>query len=1031
MVMPNRMTGRVSSEWIEELKQKVSLVEVVQKDEPELRRQGQEWVSGHDASGHGSEGEECLHIDDKKGLGLWHCFHCGQKGDVIDWIRQHHNLSFVEAIDWLCLEFSIEMPDESPEKRQARQERSQERQRVRAVMQDVFGFYRSQLRPLDRQYLQQRGINNQTIDELMIGYAPAGGCTLRSHFKEQHTESDLLSTGLLNQTEKGIFDHYQDRIVFPYWFRQEIVYSIARLPTDDKAEIKKRHPADRAKYKKHLISSQGRPYISSLAVEHVIYGQDSIRSKNQIVVTEGIVDAILAVQEGWACLSPTTTQPNRDQIAQLVKLTQPAETVYVINDNDEAGLKGALGTMDTLFLNDQDVRLVQLPPSAGAEKVDLADYLQEHNSQDLQVLMDAAPDYIGYWLQQIKDLEGQERTTQLADLIKRVFSVKRDPVTQEWVKEQFTKSKLITRSVLSKQIKLVEEKSATKAKEDQGGYTPRVIEAESYYLRTGLREEVISSFRIKPGTRIWVDGQEHIKADFITTDKTYPNVLIERRDWNSNDRFMDVLPSLDLQWRGKLGDVQDVLSIISDYETENKQGTSKLGYHPSGVWILPNGQAFDANGRVENPDIVYLPLGGRGELDDKLQINELDDDRFQSLFQDCFQALFQLNIAEVVVPMLGWFMATPFKALFSLKQESFPLLSVVGTRGAGKSTILRLMWRLMGFRIGDEGKLFSCTDTEFVQMKLLSSTSTIPIIFDEYKPYDMQAQRVKGLHRMLRRTYDGERAFRGRSDQSTVEYSLTAPVAVAGEQSLQEGALLERVITVQMSPNDLNTEMKAAYQQLQRLDLSAFMGRYISFCLSVDFDSQLQVAEDAVAQFIETPIPDRVRKNLVAMTFGFNQLVQFALQQQVEVTNQWFEDLLGVAIETITQAVVGEDGVTKVALDHLIRHLATMAELGKLESGVHYKVRAVEGDLALRLDPCLAEYRRYHRETQLEGELLNYKAYRQQINENYQRGGYVTHTSMNVDMNDISVKRQQKRCVVISFERAGELEIDLDGFRSY
>ena len=254
-------------------------------------------------------------------------------------------------------------------------------------------------------------------------------------------------------------------------------------------------------------------------------------------------------------------------------------------------------------------------------------------------------------------------------------------------------------------------------------------------------------------------------------------------------------------------------------------------------------------------------------------------------------------------------------------------------------------------------------------------------------------------------------------------------MAVAGEQSLQEGALLERVITVQMSPNDLDTEMKAVYQQLQRLDLSAFMGRYIPFCLSVDFDSQLQVAANTVAQFIETPIPDRVRKNLVAMAFGFNQLVQFAFEQQVEVTNQWFEDLLGKAVKTVAQAVVGEDGVTKVALDHMIQHLATMAEVGKLQAGIHYQMRETEGDLALRLNSCLSEYRRYHRETQLEGELLNAKAYRQQIQENYQRGGYVASTSAPVMMGE-TVSRKQKRCLIVNLEKGRELGLDLGGFAS-
>ena len=71
-------------------------------------------------------------------------------------------------------------------------------------------------------------------------------------------------------------------------------------------------------------------------------------------------------------------------------------------------------------------------------------------------------------------------------------------------------------------------------------------------------------------------------------------------------------------------------------------------------------------------------------------------------------------------------------------------------KGAGKSSLLDLMWELMGIG-GSGGKLFSCTETDFVMLKLLSSTTSIPLVFDEYKPFDMPPLRLKALTRMLRR----------------------------------------------------------------------------------------------------------------------------------------------------------------------------------------------------------------------------------------------------------------------------------------
>ncbi|MDP6599787.1 MAG: hypothetical protein QGI86_28650, partial [Candidatus Poribacteria bacterium] len=92
---------------------------------------------------------------------------------------------------------------------------------------------------------------------------------------------------------------------------------------------------------------------------------------------------------------------------------------------------------------------------------------------------------------------------------------------------------------------------------------------------------------------------------------------------------------------------------------------------------------------------------------------------------------------------------TPFKPLLAQQLEGFPILSIAGTRGAGKSTFLRLLWQLMGAKAGEGSRLFSCTETDFVMLKLLSSSSSIPIIFDEFKPYDMPVQRLKALTRTL------------------------------------------------------------------------------------------------------------------------------------------------------------------------------------------------------------------------------------------------------------------------------------------
>lgn len=600
-----------------------------------------------------------------------------------------------------------------------------------------------------------------------------------------------------------------------------------------------------------------------------------------------------------------------------------------------------------------------------------------------------------------------------------------DTLTEKWLSDwQAAISEARQAERAKRKAKQAEKQADNKGNAQQDG---GVSEGETCYMKRELMgfmfvTKPISSFLIKPKLRVWLDGKENLKADFVTPEKLYPDVVIRRRDWNTNDRFKDAFPSVDLTWTGDGNDVQAVQGIVAGEKVPVKQGTTQLGRQSNGSWVLPDGAAFDGQGRVTDPDLVYLPLGGTGEFDEKIGISDLDDAAYKRLMEGLFLNLFAVNLPTVTIPTIGWFMATPFKPLFGLRYEGFPILSIAGTRGAGKSTLLRLMWRLMGFRVGESGKLFSCTETDFVMLKLLSATTSIPIVFDEYKPYDMPIQRLRALTRLLRRAYDGEKEFRGRPDQSTVEYSLSAPIAIAGEVALTEGAMLERIISVEMSPNDLTAQMRKAYQTLRGLPLQAFMGRFIPFALRTDFDKELTQAEVLAADLLDLEaLPDRIRKNLTVMIFGFNQFIRFGIEQGILDESEDWTPLLKEALCTVRDAVCGSDGVTKVALDYFIEHLAVMAETERLKHGRDYVIRETYQDIAIRFDACFAEYRKFHRETQLDGELLNAPAYRRQMRENQQRGGYIVDTSTSVKYEGIN-----KRSVIIDPARADNM--DWSGF---
>ena len=202
--------------------------------------------------------------------------------------------------------------------------------------------------------------------------------------------------------------------------------------------------------------------------------------------------------------------------------------------------------------------------------------------------------------------------------------------------------------------------------------------------------------------------------------------------------------------------------------------------------------------------------------------------------------LLKMNTPDVVLPVLGWFFAAPLKPRIQKLLRHYPMLMVWGTQGSGKSTMMmEVLWPLLGV-VSTEP--YSATETEFALLKLLSSTNSVPVFIDEYKPYDMQRHRRNTLHRYMRRLYTGEVEERGRADQTLVSYRLAAPLCVAGETRPIEPALVERMLTANPEKNALQGDPRyeQAYRRIQQVNPTLLAAGIVRFLLSRDTDGGLR-----------------------------------------------------------------------------------------------------------------------------------------------------------------------------------------------
>lgn len=333
---------------------------------------------GAHENNHGSESGNCLYVE----RDWWHCYHCNAGGDVLDWIKDRDNVDFPEALHTAAGIAGIPLNEYDPAA-------EIERRAVYNVLKAAAVHFNENLTDAHRAAItEQWGITDKTIDQLLIGIA-RNDEALEVHLERQgFTRDQMVKSGLFFDWGGTLKQHFQGRVVFPYWKSGTVRYMIAR-----QTEHTPKNKYEAAKYKKLLTHNDKRHYVSEHVRNDTLYGVDSLRGVSDwCLITEGVTDCIMAYQAGIPCISPVTTKFRKADHKRILNLVKRLETVYICNDNEtnSAGLEGAIGTAEYLEANGITTRLVTLPRAEDVEKIDLAEYLRDHGVDVFKALFDTA-----------------------------------------------------------------------------------------------------------------------------------------------------------------------------------------------------------------------------------------------------------------------------------------------------------------------------------------------------------------------------------------------------------------------------------------------------------------------------------------------------------------------------------------------------------------------------------------------------------------------------------------------------------------
>lgn len=277
-----------------------------------------------------------FHVTPAKGL--YHCFSCQEGGDLITFVRKVEGLSFTEAVEKLAARYAIALryEDAGPGQRQAGQ-----RARLVAAHAMASAFFSEALQSPEaqtaRDFLTGRGFAPDTWARFAVGYAPKGWDALTNRLRANgYTDDELLAAGLVAQGQRGVYDRFRGRLVWPIrdTSGDTVGFGARKLYDDDEGP-------------KYLNTPETSIYKKS----QVLYGLDlarrDIARQQQVVVVEGYTDVMachLAGVPTAVATCGTAFGPDHVKIMRRLLLDaadSQAEVVFTF-DGDAAGQKAAL-----------------------------------------------------------------------------------------------------------------------------------------------------------------------------------------------------------------------------------------------------------------------------------------------------------------------------------------------------------------------------------------------------------------------------------------------------------------------------------------------------------------------------------------------------------------------------------------------------------------------------------------------------------------------------------------------------------------
>lgn len=303
--------------------------------------------------------------------GIFKCFGCGKGGNSVNFIMEHENLSYPEALKWLAKKYNIEIieEEETDEQKQLKDER-ESLMIVSGFAQKYFTRYlweENEGRTIGLSYFRERSFRDDILKKFEVGFAPDGKTPFtEAAMRQGYKEEFLEKTGLTIKRDNWMRDRFAGRVIFPiHNLAGRVIAFGGRILTNDK------------KTAKYLNSPESEIYHKSRVLYGIFQAKREMTRTDKCYLVEGYTDVLSMHQAGIEnVVASSGTALTPDQIRMVRRFTP---NITIIYDGDAAGIKASLRGIDLVLEEGMNVKVLLLPdgedPDSFAKKMGASGYL--------------------------------------------------------------------------------------------------------------------------------------------------------------------------------------------------------------------------------------------------------------------------------------------------------------------------------------------------------------------------------------------------------------------------------------------------------------------------------------------------------------------------------------------------------------------------------------------------------------------------------------------------------------------------------